>query len=340
MNNKTFFITLGLVLALVAVAQISARPQMAATSTPPSSLSLLGSRENAINASTPKVVETDGGEAMYWSDFSDDRNLVGASQYIFIGKVLGEVKSEGWYTTFSVQVIDNVKGNLSGTVNVGVTGGYHDGVFYVAKGNTWLAPGSTYLLATRYRSIDDSYRLIRFDTPVSWKLLSGDSASTDAQLQAIAQNDPRVQQLTAAYPNEVLDQADIYNHTAFNSYASLHPVLPPPPAPPSAPSSTEEINPPIISNLTSVVASTSITISWTTNKPATSELLFGSSTAMVANVPPDTALVTIHSRLVFGLVPGTTYYYEAQSTDSSGQTTNSSQQTFTTLGQSDSTQSL
>src|SRR2546425_7026942 len=146
-----------------------------------------------VNTSRPKVVVADGGEASYPSDLSDDKNLVGASHYIFVGKVAVEIKSEGWYTQFAVQVVDNIKGNLQGTVNVGVTGGYRDGVFYVAKGNAWLAPGSTYLLATRYRSIDGSYRLIRFDDPVSWKLLSEDSALTTAQLQTIAGNDARVQ---------------------------------------------------------------------------------------------------------------------------------------------------
>ncbi len=218
MNQKTFIITLALVLALVAVAQTSAKPLIATKST------VLPVALMDSNTGRPKVVEVDGGEMSYPSDISDDRNLLGASHDVFVGKVTGEVSSEGWYTKFSVQVISNIKGDLQGVVSVGVTGGYRDGVFYVTRGNTWLAPGSTYLLATRYRSIDDSYRLIGFDDPVSWKLLSENSGLATAQLQTLAHNDLRVKALAAAYPYEVLDQADVYNHSALNSYASVHPT--------------------------------------------------------------------------------------------------------------------
>src|SRR3989442_859168 len=70
-----------------------------------------------INTSRPKAIVYGGGEASYPSDFSDDRKLVGVSHYIFVGKVVGEVKTEGWYTQFAVQVVDNIKGNLRGTIN-------------------------------------------------------------------------------------------------------------------------------------------------------------------------------------------------------------------------------
>src|SRR5438067_70332 len=53
-----------------------------------------------IRTNRPRVVGAAGMEASYPSDLSDDRNLVGASHNIFIGKVVGEVKTEGWYTTF------------------------------------------------------------------------------------------------------------------------------------------------------------------------------------------------------------------------------------------------
>src|SRR4029077_11845695 len=75
--------------------------------------------------------------------------------------------------------------------------------------------------------------------------------------------------------------------------------------------------PPVISGMASTVASTSVTFSWTTEKPATSHLLFRSSTAMAENIPPDTTFVTSHSLRVSGLVPSTTYYHEVQSIDES-----------------------
>jgi hypothetical protein len=115
------------------------------------------------------------------------------------------------------------------------------------------------------------------------------------------------------------------------------PVTPPPPAPapsppPSAPSSTEPVALPVILNLVASAASTSVTIGWTTDIPATTQLLFGSSTVMVADVPADTTLTTSHSQRVSHLTPNTTYYYEAQSKDVSGNTGSSAQQSVTTLG--------
>jgi hypothetical protein len=52
---------------------------------------------------------------------------------------------------------------------------------------------------------------------------------------------------------------------------------------------------------------------------------------MAVNVPSDTSLVTSHSAQVSYLALGTTYYYQVQSKDASGKPTNSAQQSFTTL---------
>src|SRR5260370_5724183 len=152
-----------------------------------------------------------------------------------------------------------------------------------------LQPGLTYLLSTRYES-DGVYYLWAF--PAANKLISEDNNLNDSQLQSLATSDERVQQVQAAYPNEILVADDLRNNNARNSYASLHAPSPAPPPFPLTVSSTVEINPPVISTLTSLVASTSVTISWTTNKTATSQLLFGSSTAMVANMPADSTLTT------------------------------------------------
>lgn len=176
-------------------------------------------------------------------DLSDDRNLVGISHNIFVGKVINEVNSAARYTQFAVSVIFNIKGNFQGIVSVGVDGGYRDGVFYVKEGETYLVPGSTYLLTTRQNS------LLSCDSPIGFgrKLLSQDASLTTVQLQQLAENDSRVKQLQAAYPNEVVPQADIAHNNALNSYQSLTeaqkaalPYYVPPPKPyvPPAPTST------------------------------------------------------------------------------------------------------
>ena len=98
-----------------------------------------------------------------------------------------------------------------------------------------------------------------------------------------------------------------------------------PPPPPAAPSST-----PVISGITATAASTSVTISWTTDEPATSQLLFCSGTAMTANVPVDPTVVTSHSMRVSYLAPSTTYFYTVESKDAYGGTASSAQQSFNT----------
>lgn len=299
----------------------------------------------------PRIAEV---HPFFAIDLNDDRVLMGASHNVFVGRVVSQIAtiavpagSNGTLpvTQFSVEPVLNIKGNLQGTVTVEQFGGYQNGVLYVTDGGDafvssnasvggshLMRPGSTYLFTTRYQN-DGAYYL--WAAPPASKLISQDSNLSNNQLQALAESDERVQQLQAAYPNEVLVADDVRTGNTRNSYVSTHT---PPPTPPSAPSSTEEINPPIISNLASVVASTSITISWTTNKPATSQLLFGSSTAMTAAPFDATSFATSHSRRVSDLEPGMTYYYEVQSNDSSGKTGNSAQQSFTTSGQSSSTQ--
>jgi hypothetical protein len=282
----------------------------------------------------------------------NDRVLMGASHNVFVGRIIDQIGTKGMMlgsgrtlpiTQFSVEPILNVKGNLSGTVTVEQLGGYQDGVLFASEdGDIFgprtrpgagylMQPGLTYLFATRYQD-DGSYYLWAF--PAASKVISENSSLSDSQLQSLAENDSRVQELQTAYPNEILLADDVRTGNTRNSYASTHT---PPPAPPPPPA--ERIVP-VISSLATVVGSTSTRLIWTTNKPATSRLQFGSTTAMGENATPDTALVTNHAMLLSGLAPSTTYYYEAQSQDASGTIVTSAQQSFTIPDQGGSSQSL
>ena len=106
-----------------------------------------------------------------WSfDQSDIRKVVGVSSHIFVGRVVAEVGNEGIPTSggdtvprtqFSVEVLENVKGELSGTVTVNQMGGADDGGINVAlEGDTLLEVGRTYLLATWYSSDDNWYSIV------------------------------------------------------------------------------------------------------------------------------------------------------------------------------------
>ncbi|SEN29282.1 hypothetical protein [Lihuaxuella thermophila] len=111
------------------------------------------------------------------TDLSDQRKLAGLSHHIFVGKVISQAgtKSLGSLpeTQFKVQVLQNIKGNLSGTIVVNQQGGYAPGSQLVlVEGDPLLQPGKTYLFATRYlkqenwHTVIPNYGDILLDSPV------------------------------------------------------------------------------------------------------------------------------------------------------------------------------
>ncbi len=163
---------------------------------------------------------------VYAVDLSDDATLVGASHNVFIGKVVKKISEQPRRgvpeTQYSVEVISNVKGELSGSVIVDQQGGYRDGVLYVIDASNdpktyMLEPGSTYVLSTRYNELNDWHTLIAY--PAARKLVSRDSGATVTSLEEMAETDSRVSELRSAYMRENLLQADHNNEKTYNSYA-------------------------------------------------------------------------------------------------------------------------
>jgi hypothetical protein len=126
-------------------------------------------------------------------------------------------------------VIDNIKGNLHGNVTVDQQGGYKDGVLYVVDGDTlssstpaldyMLHPGWTYLFATRYNKDQKWYTLNPYPTASMW--ISRAPTISDSEVRALDDKIPRIQALRAAYPNEILIDADVKHNNALNSHKSL-----------------------------------------------------------------------------------------------------------------------
>jgi hypothetical protein len=89
--------------------------------------------------------------------------------------------------------------------------------------------------------------------------------------------------------------------------------------------------PPVISSLASVnITDSSASITWTTDKPADSQVQFGldgNYGLMVA----DPSLITSHAIQLTGLTPGTTYHYQASSCDGSTNVAASTDRTLATL---------
>ncbi len=94
---------------------------------------------------------------------------------------------------------------------------------------------------------------------------------------------------------------------------------------------SSDLVPPVISDLTvSGINDLSATISWTTDEDAASMVRYGTTTAMGS----EATLIGLrknHSIVLDGLTEGTSYFFEVQSIDASGNATISGQQTFTTL---------
>jgi peptidoglycan/xylan/chitin deacetylase (PgdA/CDA1 family)/regulation of enolase protein 1 (concanavalin A-like superfamily) len=88
--------------------------------------------------------------------------------------------------------------------------------------------------------------------------------------------------------------------------------------------------PPVISQLRATPGTTSALIQWMTNIPADGSVHYGPTIAYELGAVSDAALSTSHALTVTGLTPNTTYHYQATSADSAGDTSSSSDQTFTT----------
>ena len=73
------------------------------------------------------------------------------------------------------------------------------------------------------------------------------------------------------------------------------------------------------------------TIRWLSTSSSTSQVRYGTTSALGSTTILDSALVTTHGQAVTGLNPATTYYFAAVSTDAVGNETTSSTFTFTTL---------
>lgn len=186
-------------------------------------------RPISVTSSQNKSVGAVGMALEYAADFSNDRILMGASHNVFVAKVIRQTGDRerriGPETQFEVQIVLNIKGNLQGMVTLDQEGGYVNGVlYYIQDGVPLLKPGVTYLLATRYNPQENWYTL---NPSISGsQFIIDDPNLSIPKLQSMAENDMRVKELEAAYPNEILLDADIKNDNTLNSYASLHGGLP------------------------------------------------------------------------------------------------------------------
>ncbi len=90
-------------------------------------------------------------------------------------------------------------------------------------------------------------------------------------------------------------------------------------------------SPPFFSAISpSFVISSSVTITWTTNSPADSQVDYGTTASYGSSTVLDPSLVTAHSQTLNGLAAGTFYHYRVKSRDGMGNLSMSADFTFTT----------
>jgi hypothetical protein len=96
-----------------------------------------------------------------------------------------------------------------------------------------------------------------------------------------------------------------------------------------------DTTPPVITAITAAPGSTTATITWTSDKNASSRVDYGTSASSLNLNLSSGTLVTAHSISLSGLAVGTTYYYRVTSADASGNSASSpaapATATFTTI---------
>ncbi|WDT74630.1 MAG: fibronectin type III domain-containing protein [Candidatus Manganitrophus sp.] len=104
------------------------------------------------------------------------------------------------------------------------------------------------------------------------------------------------------------------------------------PAPP-------DTTPPTLSAITEggLSSSSSVTISWTTNEAADTQVQYGTTSAYGSTTSLNSAMTTSHSQGLTGLSPSTLYHYRVLSKDTAGNLATSGDNTFTTSAPPDTT---
>lgn len=91
------------------------------------------------------------------------------------------------------------------------------------------------------------------------------------------------------------------------------------------------VSPPVISNVQVTPGINSATITWNTNKPATSVVAYGETVGYELGTESDNTLKSSHSIVLNGLTPNTAYHYQITSVDGSSNSTSTNDASFSTL---------
>jgi len=148
-----------------------------------------------------KKVEVRNGHLNYIDDFSDKRKLVGASDNVFVGKVVAQKGNKsldsGPETQYVVKVTKNIKGKLTGEITVNQQGGYvkegNKDVLILFNNDPLLEVGEKYLFATRYLESENWHTVI--------------NKFGDVKIKDDEHFNKLVKEFTEAYKEEIVPEA-------------------------------------------------------------------------------------------------------------------------------------
>jgi|GEM_PF-741811 len=80
----------------------------------------------------------------------------------------------------------------------------------------------------------------------------------------------------------------------------------------------QDTNPPNLTQINTLVDEVTVTVTWLTDEPSTSVILYGETTEYEAGVYSDSNLTTVHVATITGLKENATYHLKINSADSSG----------------------
>ena len=97
-------------------------------------------------------------------DVSNPNMLVGWADSVFIGKVVEQSGTKALdsipETQFKVEVVDSIKGELTGTIIVNQQGGYDGNELILVENDSLLTKGKSYLFVTKYLKEENWHTLV------------------------------------------------------------------------------------------------------------------------------------------------------------------------------------
>jgi hypothetical protein len=280
--------------------------------------------------------------------FDDSGNLEGASSGITVSIVAGPCPCTSLWRPANVPTVPSAADNNAvelGTKFYSDIDGFITGVrFYKGTpntgthvGNLWSSTGTRLATVTFTNETASGWQQANFDSAVqitanttyivSYHTNVGSYAADGGYFTASAIDSPPLHAPTSAAGNGNglfaygVSQFPTNTFNATNYWVDV--VFAP---------TLEDSTPPVISLVKStIVDSSRVTITWTTNEDATSKIQYSTDPEILSStstLPPDTQTVSVgtfvtqHSIGLSGLTPNTTYYYRVISVDRSGNEAN------------------